>query len=122
MAHVYCEESQVNRLSVDVKGKRVAVIGTGATGIQLSQETGQEAAHMCLFQRTPNLALPMRQRKLTKAEQNKAKEEYPQIFKDRMKTFAGFSYDFVDKETFSDSAEERRIFYEDKWDKGKPPA
>ena len=85
----------------------------------MAQETGQEAASMTLFQRTPNLALPMRQRKLTKEEQDKAKEGYPQTFKDRMQTFAGFAFDFADKNTFDDSDEERQKFYEDLWDKGK---
>lgn len=94
------------------------MIGTGATGIQLSQEVGQEAAHMTLFQRTPNMCLPMRQRKLTKEEQAKNKEEYPQIFKDRMQTFAGFAFDFKDRNTFDDTEEERQKFYEDLWDKG----
>ena len=60
--------------SVDMKGKKVAVIGTGATGIQLSQEVGKQAASTTVFQRTPNLCLPMRQRKLTKEEQDKEKE------------------------------------------------
>lgn len=105
--------------SLDVKGKRVAVIGTGATGVQITQEVGQEAAHTCVFQRTPNLALPMRQRKLTKEEQDEAKKSYDQLFKDRMKTFAGFSFDFADKNTFDDTEEERQKFYEDLWDKGK---
>ena len=97
----------------------MAVIGTGATGIQLAQEVGQEAAHTCVFQRTPNLALPMRQRKVSKEELSANKVNYPQIFKDRMKTFAGFAYDFMDKNTFDDSKEEREKIYEDLWDKGK---
>ena len=61
----------------------------------------------------------MRQRKLTKEEQDEAKKGYEQLFKDRMKTFAGFSFDFSDKATFDDSAAERRKFYEDLWDKGE---
>ena len=59
--------------SVDMKGKKVAVIGTGATGIQLAQEVGKEADETTVFQRTPNLCLPMRQRKLTKEEQDEEK-------------------------------------------------
>lgn len=42
---------------VDVKGKRVAVIGTGSTGIQIAQETAKEASNVTVFQRTPNLCL-----------------------------------------------------------------
>ena len=58
---------------VDIRGKKVAVVGTGATGIQCSQEIGKDAESMVVFQRTPNLALPMGQRKLTKEEQDKEK-------------------------------------------------
>ncbi|KAK5128491.1 hypothetical protein LTR85_003159 [Meristemomyces frigidus] len=103
---------------VDMKGKRVAVIGTGSTGIQIAQESAKDADHVTVFQRTPNLCLPMRQRKLTKEEQDKAKSEYPELYKYRMTTFAGFGYDFVDKNTFDDSEEERQQFYEEMWEEG----
>lgn len=103
---------------VDMKGKRVAVIGTGSTGVQLAQESAKQAKSVTVFQRTPNLALPMRQRKLDHKEQMDAKGQYPQIFKDRMKTFAGFSYDFAEKNTFDDSPEEREKFYESLWEAG----
>lgn len=101
---------------VDMKGKRVAVIGTGSTGIQLAQEAAKDASSVTVFQRTPNLCLPMRQRKLTKEEQNKA--EYPEIYRNRLTTFAGFSYDFVEKNTFDDNDEEREAFYQELWDEG----
>jgi cation diffusion facilitator CzcD-associated flavoprotein CzcO len=47
---------------LDLAGKRVGVIGTGASGVQVAQEAAAVAAHLTVFQRTPNLALPMRQR------------------------------------------------------------
>ena len=50
-----------------MRGKRIAVIGTGASGVQLVQTTGPEAAHMTVYQRTPNLCLPMLQRPLDAA-------------------------------------------------------
>ena len=61
----------------------------------------------------------MRQRNLTKEEQDEAKSGYPELYKHRMTTFAGFAFDFVDKNTFDDSEEERQKFFEDLWDKGK---
>lgn len=63
---------------VDLKGKKVAVIGTGATGVQLAQEVGQQAASTTVFVRTPNLCLPMRQRKISKEEQDNDKHTYPE--------------------------------------------
>jgi cation diffusion facilitator CzcD-associated flavoprotein CzcO/acetyl esterase/lipase len=43
---------------VDLKGKRVAVIGTGSSGIQLIPLAAEQAAHLTVFQRTPSFALP----------------------------------------------------------------
>src|SRR6478735_9407056 len=43
---------------VDLKGKRVAVIGTGSSGIQSIPLIAEQAAHLTVFQRTPNFALP----------------------------------------------------------------
>lgn len=103
---------------VDVRGKKVGVVGTGSTGVQIAQECAPDTAELTVFQRTPNLALPMQQRKLTKEEQDKAKEGYPQFFKDRMTTFAGFAYDFLKKDTFQDDAEAREAFYEKLWENG----
>jgi cation diffusion facilitator CzcD-associated flavoprotein CzcO/acetyl esterase/lipase len=43
---------------VDLAGKRVAVIGTGSSGIQSIPLIAEQAAHLTVFQRTPNFALP----------------------------------------------------------------
>ena len=101
---------------VDVKGKRVAVVGTGSTGVQITQETAKEAASVTVFQRTPNLALPMAQRALTKEQQEK--KDYPEFFSERMKTFAGFPYDFLKRNTLDDTPEQREAFYEKLWQAG----
>ena len=103
---------------LDVKGKRVAVVGTGSTGVQIAQESGRDGADVTVFQRTPNLALPMRQKKLTKEEQDAKKAKYPDMFKNRMTTFAGFPYDFSKKNTFDDTPESRERFYEYLWQNG----
>ena len=68
------------RSGVDVKGKRVAIIGTGATGVQIVQEWAKEAAETFVFQRTPNFALPMRQRKLDNADQSQMQSETKELF------------------------------------------
>jgi len=61
--------SQWPKDPVDFTGKRVAVIGTGATGIQVIQEIGQVAEHLTVFQRTPNYALPGRNHALGPQQQ-----------------------------------------------------
>ena len=103
---------------VDVKGKKVAVVGTGSTGVQIAQEWAKDAAELTVFQRTPNLALPMRQKKVTKEEQEANKRHYADLFKIRMTTFAGFQYDFVKTLTLADSPEDREAFFEKLWQNG----
>ncbi|KAI1200217.1 hypothetical protein F5X97DRAFT_321703 [Nemania serpens] len=76
--------------NVDVKGKRCAVIGTGASGAQAIQVLGPITSEIRVFQRMPNLALPMQRPELTVAEQVNAKILYPEIFKYRETAFSGF--------------------------------
>ncbi|KAI9732766.1 MAG: hypothetical protein M1834_003704 [Cirrosporium novae-zelandiae] len=105
---------------LDVKGKRVAVIGTGATGVQAIQTTGPEASHLTVYQRTPNLALPMQQGSVDPTSQEKLKTsgEYKRAFLHSRKTFAGFAFDFVDRNCFDDTPEEREAFFESLFEEG----
>jgi 4-hydroxyacetophenone monooxygenase len=43
----------------DLRGKRIAVIGTGCTGYQLIPELAREASHVTVFQRTPQWLFPV---------------------------------------------------------------
>src|SRR5215510_11802808 len=54
---------------VDFTGKRVAVIGTGATAVQLIPEIAKEVSHLTVFQRTPNYCAPCRNSLVTPEEQ-----------------------------------------------------
>lgn len=103
---------------VDVKNKRCAIIGTGASGVQVTQAWGPEAGELKVFQRTPNLAVPMRKRDLTVEEQERTKPFYPELFKYREANFAGFMYDWCERNTFDDTPEEREAFYESIWKDG----
>jgi len=103
---------------VDFTGKRVAVIGTGASGVQVIQEAAGESVDLTVFQRTPNLALPMRQRQLTPDDQAEIKREFPDRFDARGNTFAGFDYDFIPQNAVDLSEQERNAGYEELWRKG----
>lgn len=103
---------------VDVKNKRCAIIGTGASGVQITQAWGPEAGDLKVFQRTPNLALPMRKRDLTIKEQERTKLYYPELFRYREANFGGFMYGWCERNTFDDTPEEREAFYESVWKDG----
>lgn len=90
------------------------MIDTGASGIQVSQDVGSTAKHLTIFQKTPNIALPMCQRKLDpEEEKKKAAGEYDKAFKTASTTFAGFQYNTIPKATFDDPTEVREAFYEE---------
>ena len=103
---------------LDLAAKRVGVIGTGASGVQMAQEAAGVAAHLTVFQRTPNLALPMRQKKLDEDAIRRMKENYPEMFDRRTKTFAGFDYDVLAKSALEVSADERQATFERLWEIG----
>lgn len=98
---------------VNLKGKRVAHVGTGASGIQCIQESAPKAKQYTVYQRTPNYCLPMNQRKLDPKEEEKKKKSgwYKEQQDKTYNTFAGFTYDFAKKKTFDDTPEEREKFY-----------
>lgn len=64
---------------VDFTGKRVAVIGTGSSGIQAIPAIAQQAAHLTVFQRTPNYTLPARNRQLYADENIYVKKNHAQL-------------------------------------------
>ena len=64
------------REGVDFTGKRVGVIGTGSSGIQVIQELAKEAEHVTVFQRTANFSMPAKNRTLDPAEQREMKANY----------------------------------------------
>src|ERR1700686_1816398 len=103
---------------LDIAGKRVGVIGTGASGVQVAQEAAGMAAHLTVFQRTPNMALPMRQRKLDGETNRRMKETFPERFRKRAETFAGFDYDFIPQNALDVSDRERLATYEVLWNRG----
>ena len=64
---------------VSYEGKRVGVIGTGSSGIQIIQEVGPQAGELFVFQRTPSFTLPMRNRALDDEYVAEMKKHYPQM-------------------------------------------
>ncbi|KIK61062.1 hypothetical protein GYMLUDRAFT_166723 [Collybiopsis luxurians FD-317 M1] len=112
------------RGGLDLANKRVAVIGTGASGVQVSQEAAACASKLTVFQRTANPCLPMRQRQINSSKQEleeykMLKEElYPIMFRRMLQTPGGLAYMCVPQTTFSVTPEERRMFYEQLYMKG----
>lgn len=97
---------------VDFTGKRVAVIGTGATGIQTIQTIAGQVGHLTVFQRTANWAAPLHNGKIDAETQKKIKAGYPEIFARCQETFACFVHTPDTRGAFEVSDEEREANYE----------
>lgn len=106
---------------VDFTGKRVAVIGTGASAVQVIQEASRTAKHLTVFQRSPAMAIPMRQRKLTVAEQTEMKKGYAEKFQLRPKTHCGYDFTWRPGSALQVSKQERQRVYEELWAQGGFP-
>lgn len=97
---------------VDFRAKRVAVIGTGATGVQVIQEVAKTAGHLSVFQRSPNYCAPLVNSPIDPATQEKIKKGYADIFKKCAETHGAFLHKADPRSTFDVTAEEREAFYE----------
>ena len=106
------------REGVDLKGKRVGVIGTGATGIQVVQTIAPEVERLTVFQRTANYAVPMINPRYNDADRTAIRAQYPETRKAIWTTFAGFDQQSQTRAYFSIPAEERREILETLWADG----
>ncbi|KAL5118639.1 hypothetical protein ACEQ8H_003490 [Pleosporales sp. CAS-2024a] len=107
---------------VHVKGKKVAVVGTGATGVQIIQEWAREVGHegsLTVFQRTPQLGFPMQQKKITEQEHKDMMERMAEIMETSRRTSGGFAFDSEKTlKTFDHNDEQREQYYESLWTQG----
>jgi cyclohexanone monooxygenase len=104
---------------LDVRGKRVGVIGTGSSGIQSIPILAEEALHLTVFQRTPNYSVPAGNRLLDAETQQGIKSRYRAFREENAKLPFGSTINSgVAVDALSLSAEEREQVYEQKWKEG----
>ncbi len=97
---------------VDFTGKRIAVIGTGATGVQVIQEIAKTAGHLTVFQRTPNYCAPLHNGLIDADTQRSIKASYADIFDKCRQSHGGFVHNADPRFALAVSPEEREAFYE----------
>ncbi|OAL33752.1 hypothetical protein AYO20_06928 [Fonsecaea nubica] len=103
---------------IDLSGKAVGVIGNGATGVQIVQTLARQPCKLTTFIRTPNIALPMRQRQLTFDEQDIAKSFYESWYQTARNTDSGFPFNTIKNSIWDVSPEERERVFEELWGRG----
>lgn len=99
--------------NVSLEGKRVGIIGTGATGIQTIQEIVKTVGHLTVFQRTPNWSAPLHNSTISPAEMMKIRERYPEIFKLCNESYSCFIHGADTRKTLEVPEDERLAFWED---------
>ena len=96
-------------------GKRVAVVGTGSSGVQIIPEIADEVATLTAYQRTANWCTPLNNAPITSEEQAKLRADFEGMCQTLNTSTHGFLHQPHDRVTFDDSKEERREFYETMW-------
>lgn len=97
---------------VSFAGKRVAVLGTGATGIQTIQEVAKTAGQLTVFQRTANWSAPLHNGLITDEQQRTIKASYPDIFKRCRENVSGFLHNPDPRRGVDVSEQERKELWE----------
>ena len=103
---------------VDVTGKKVAVIGTGSSGIQAITEIATHAAHLTVFQRTPNYAIPLRNQPSDPGRVRAIKAHYAEVRDAARNTRSGIPYPEALPSALAVSPEERRRVFDECWSEG----
>jgi cation diffusion facilitator CzcD-associated flavoprotein CzcO len=99
-------------LPLDIAGKRVAIIGTGATGVQLIPQLAKTAGELYVFQRSPNWCTPLRNGPLSSDEMEKIRAGRNEFLEHLKSTPVGFPYEPYKRNGVDDTPEQREAFLE----------
>jgi len=97
---------------VHLAGKRVGVIGTGSSGVQIIQECAKLAERLTVFQRTPNYCMPLRNSPIDEEAQRELKASYPEIFARCRESMGGSLHNADPRSALECTPEEREAFWE----------
>ena len=103
---------------VSFKGMRVAVIGTGSSGIQAIPVIADEAKTLTVFQRQANFSIPARNMPMTEEYARFWKDDYPEKRAEMRYMPNGVIREVNDKSALEVSEEERQATYEMRWEQG----
>ncbi len=103
---------------VDFAGKRVGVIGAGASAVQAIPVIAEEAAHLTVFQRTPNFVVPAQNHPLSEEQVAQIKADYPAIWKKAQAHVFGFPMSPAGRLYDDVTDEEREAVFEEGWRDG----
>lgn len=97
---------------IDVAGKRVGIIGTGATAVQTIQTIAKSVGHLTVFQRTPNWCFPLNNSKISPEEMVDIKARYPEILARCLETPSCYIHGPDPRNALEVTPDEREAFWE----------
>jgi cation diffusion facilitator CzcD-associated flavoprotein CzcO len=100
---------------VDFAGKRVAVIGTGSSGVQIIPAIADEVASLTVYQRSANWCTPLNNRPITEDEQAQLRADFETMREALSTSPSGFLHPVHDRQTFDDPIDERLAYFETMW-------
>ena len=100
---------------VDFKGKRVAIIGTGSSGVQIGPEIADDVESLTMYQRTPSWCTPLNNHPISAEQQAYLKANFESIRDELNESIAGFLHKPSGLKAFDHTKEERWAFYEKVW-------
>jgi cation diffusion facilitator CzcD-associated flavoprotein CzcO len=101
---------------VDMTGKRVAVVGTGATGIQVIGEIADKVGELTVFQRRPNWSCPLNNGPISDGDMADIRRRYDEIFATCARTPGGFEHEPDRRGFWEVSREERLALWDELYD------
>ena len=105
------------RERLDFSGQRVAIIGTGSSGMQMTPVIAQVAAHLTVFQRTPNYSIPAANAPVSEEEDRQVKASYRERRKRAWNSPTGLGFEVNRKSALEATPEERERVYEAAWNR-----
>lgn len=103
---------------VAYEGKRVAVIGTGSTGVQVITAIGPKVGHLTVFQRNAQYSVPSGYKPVGKDYLDDVRARYDEIWDQVKQSAVAFGFEESDIPAMSVSEEERERIFQENWDKG----
>ncbi len=107
-----CHTAEWPKEPVNFAGKRVAVIGTGATAVQTIQTIAKDVGHLTVFQRTPNWCAPLHNSKISAEEMRQIRSRYDEIFARCHETPGCFIHSPDPRSALEVTPEEREALWE----------
>lgn len=112
-----CHTARWPAAGVELAGKRVGVVGTGASGVQVIQTIAADVRQLIVFQRTPTYCMPQRNRPLDEDERRRIRSAWHEILAACRESYGGFVHTFDPRSGLAVSAEEREAKFEELWQK-----